>query len=353
MTRMNTSDNPLKILERADLPAFLTAMSERYELWVPHTMGDGVRFLPYHGDRPIDLDQTPPAHSAKSILLPNPEVLFRYERNENGKISLTPPQGGGRDIVAFGMRSCDVRAIVALDAVFLNRSRPDAAYQDRRERLCVVGVGCVTPADTCFCDRMGGGSLDETGMDAMLIPLAGAYALKILTDRGRSILKPFQSLFGEETEALQKEMRLIITKGKSRKSGATVDFDALKQSIETARNDSYWETLASICLGCGICTFVCPVCSCFSITDVGKLRGGRRIRTWDTCMFPTFTKEASGHNPRGEIVQRVKQRFLHKFYYSLENGEPLGCVGCGRCVAQCPTAIDIREIINHFQPEEP
>lgn len=341
------------VLKRTDLAAFLSAMSERYELWVPHTMGGGVRFLPYHGDRPIDLDQTPPDHPAKSILLPNPEVLFRYERTENGKVTLTPPQRGGRDIVAFGMRSCDVRAIAALDAVFLNRSRPDASYQDRRERLYVVGVGCVTPADTCFCDRMGGGCFDETGMDAILIPLEGAYALKILTDRGRSILKPFQSLLGEESEAIKKEMMAIITEGESRKSGAAVDFAVLKQSIETARNDTYWENLASICLGCGICTFVCPVCSCFSITDVGKLRGGRRIRTWDTCMFPTFTKEASGHNPRGEIVQRVKQRFLHKFYYSLENAEPPGCVGCGRCVANCPTAIDIREIINHFQPEEP
>lgn len=352
MTQMNISDSPLLLLAHKNLPSLLSAMSKEYDLWAPYTVGSHVRFLPYQGDRPIDLAQIPPAHPAKSILFPNPEVLFSYRRNGNGEITLSTPPSDGKDLIAFGVRSCDVRAIAALDAVFLNRSRPDDTYQARRERLRIVGVGCTVPAENCFCDRMGGGPFDETGMDVMLIPLPDAYALKVLTERGRSLLAPFQSLLREAGGSTHKQVAALISRGSSRSTGTKVDFDALKKAVDTALDDTYWETLSSICLGCGICTFVCPVCSCFSIADAGKLWEGQRIRYWDSCMFPSFTKEASGHNPRGEIGERVKQRFLHKFYYSLENNEPPGCVGCGRCVSQCPTTIDIREIIGHFQRGE-
>ena len=184
-------------------------------------------------------------------------------------------------------------------------------------------------------------------MDIQIIPREGKYVFRILTERGEKCLVPLQKRFVIANETILRE---VETAGSEQ--GNPIDFPALKEAIKAGRDDPYWNTLADACLGCGICTFLCPVCSCFSITDEGTLQGGRRIRVWDACMFPAFTKEASGHNPRGSIISRVKQRFFHKFYYSVENGEPPGCVGCGRCVAQCPAAIDIREIIRHFQPEE-
>jgi ferredoxin len=70
------------------------------------------------------------------------------------------------------------------------------------------------------------------------------------------------------------------------------------------------------------------------------------MRNWDSCMFPLFTLHASGHNPRGEKVQRVRQRFMHKLKYYVDkykNG--VACVGCGRCVQYCPVNIDIRQVI--------
>ena len=39
---------------------------------------------------------------------------------------------------------------------------------------------------------------------------------------------------------------------------------------------------------------------------------------------------------------------MHKFLYypAREEGAAL-CVGCGRCVVQCPVNIDIREVLTH------
>ena len=70
------------------------------------------------------------------------------------------------------------------------------------------------------------------------------------------------------------------------------------------------------------------------------------MRNWDSCMFPLFTLHGSGHNPRGQKVQRVRQRFMHKLKYYVdkyENG--IQCVGCGRCVMYCPVNIDIRKVV--------
>jgi len=62
-------------------------------------------------------------------------------------------------------------------------------------------------------------------------------------------------------------------------------------------------------------------------------------------MFPLFTQHASGHNPRSEKVQRVRQRFMHKLkYYGDKYNNGVSCVGCGRCVKYCPVNIDIRNV---------
>ncbi len=351
MTRTSTSDS-LWILPGEALRDLLMSLAARCELWVPVAVGEGARFLPYREDLSPELVQTPPAHPAKSILFPQSEVVFTYQREDAGIPSLTVPEPDSRPLVAFGVRSCDRRAVTALDAVFLNRSVPDSLYRQRRQRLRVVGLACPSPSATCFCDRMGGGPFDAAGTDIQIIPLEEGYAFRILTQEGRQLLSPSADLFRPAGEEIARQVATLEEKT-SLQTGPPVDFEALSRAVKSRRDDPYWEALADACLGCGICTFVCPVCSCFTLVDEGTPRAGRRLRAWDACMFPTFTKEASGHNPRGAEVARVKQRFFHKFTYCIENEEPPGCVGCGRCVAQCPTAIDIREIVRHFQEDEP
>ena len=90
---------------------------------------------------------------------------------------------------------------------------------------------------------------------------------------------------------------------------------------------------------------MCPTCHCFDISDEIKGDDGVRIRNWDSCMFPLFTRETSGHNPRTSQKQRWRQRLMHKFKYYVDNFDAIACVGCGRCVMSCPVNIDIRKIV--------
>jgi ferredoxin len=122
--------------------------------------------------------------------------------------------------------------------------------------------------------------------------------------------------------------------------------DLLKESRV---GENVWERFGKKCIACGGCVYVCPTCTCFNVYDEATgPAGGNRVRSWDTCLFGGFTREASGHNPRPDQNSRVKRRHEHKllYYNKYDVGEMLcGCVGCGRCSDYCPVHIGTLEVV--------
>jgi ferredoxin len=42
----------------------------------------------------------------------------------------------------------------------------------------------------------------------------------------------------------------------------------------------------------------------------------------------------------------MRQRVMHKFNYFIVNYGEVACVGCGRCIRECPVNFDIRKAIS-------
>jgi sulfhydrogenase subunit beta (sulfur reductase) len=124
-----------------------------------------------------------------------------------------------------------------------------------------------------------------------------------------------------------------------------IDTGRLKQLLDSADSHPVWEDLSLACVNCGACTFVCPTCHCFDITDETRKGKGARLRVWDTCQFCLYSQHASGHNPRQTSVSRFRNRAMDKFKYTVDMIGEVSCVGCGRCIRECPAGIDIRETV--------
>jgi sulfhydrogenase subunit beta (sulfur reductase) len=89
---------------------------------------------------------------------------------------------------------------------------------------------------------------------------------------------------------------------------------------------------------------VCPTCFCHTVEDVTDLAGeeAERTRLWDSC----FTLDHSyihGGSVHGSPKARYRQWMTHKLATWIDQFGTSGCVGCGRCIAWCPVAIDITE----------
>jgi ferredoxin len=183
-------------------------------------------------------------------------------------------------------------------------------------------------------------------LDILLVDAGNQYLAKILTDKGAKLATA--AGWKPRTEDAAAKRIDVMKQAAEAKITSFVNTDELSR-IETTElyNASFWEDVAFACINCGTCTFVCPTCWCFDIQDENRSKAGKRMRNWDSCMFPLFTLHGSGHNPRGTKLHRVRQRFMHKLkYYVDKYGSGIQCVGCGRCVRYCPVNIDIRRVCN-------
>jgi ferredoxin len=292
--------------------------------------------------------------ASKEILMPRTETLFSYQE---GKY-ITPDMPDERRII-FAVRPCDARGIALLDHVF--DSAPDAeaatdsrSYQDpylahRRKHTVMIGLACGQPLSTCFCTSVDGGPFSTHGLDQLWTDLGDRYLIEALTERGQGLLADSPHLRPAGSEDLEQKTEL---KGRAEDALSGPDVTGIKEKLDRMYDSPFWQYVHLTCLGCGACTFLCPTCHCFDIQDEGDRREGRRVRNWDTCQFSQFTLHASGHNPRTSGKERVRQRIMHKFSYYVENFGVIACVGCGRCVRECPVNLDIRAVLDGVQEAE-
>lgn len=333
-----------KIIKKEKLSQLLDRLAQDFVLVAPVREDGVLLYRPVETAENVELNPGRSAGSPKGCFFPQTEVLYRYRLKE-GKLALAEIVEDRCRIVLFGVHPCDLRSFAVLDAVF-NEEPPDKYFAARRENTTVIGISCSTVLPECFCTAYGISPVEGKGADIHLTDVgAGTYLVEILTPKGQELLKQFETFFENHVAAVAeakkaKEAALLT------KFGFPVNVDGLAEKLMSLFSNPYWEKLSQRCLGCGICTYVCPTCHCFDIMDTGGECEGERFRCWDSCLFREYTLHTSGHNPRHALSQRLRNRFFHKLSYNQQRYNIEGCVGCGRCVALCPVNIDIREVIS-------
>jgi len=331
--------NNVKILFKKDIKTLIERYLKDAKVIAPikTTYGD-IIFCPVTSSSEIVLDQGVENSSIppKEFFLPQRETLFTYRRYKND-YKLEPSIADEQKRIIFGIRSCDVSAILFLDRFFKSDTE-DIYYIRKRENTTLISLGCNEPQDTCFCSCTDCGPSLTYGFDLQLIDLIDRYFVEIGTPKGEEIIKDNENLFIDVSVPDVKKKQEVVESAKNKFKTARAYFSkSIRKLTEGKIDKNLWDELGRRCFSCGGCSYVCPTCSCFDVMDLLRSTDEyNRIRTWDSCMFAGFTKEASGHNPRLEKKDRVYRRYYHKLSYQyVEKNEAHGCVGCGRCIVTC------------------
>ncbi|NIM46419.1 MAG: 4Fe-4S ferredoxin [Nitrososphaeria archaeon] len=335
------------IIDKNDLTGFIDTLLREYVVAAPVKTRNLVAFNQVNSGDEVLVDfynsKIPPKH----ILFPHSEALFYYRKSLKG-VEIEEPRLRADKTILFGLRPCDARSFILLDKVFNAKEYKDVYYIQRRRNTITLGLACNHPLNTCFCTSLGGSPYGKEGLDALFVDIGDKYVVEAASERGVKILKKYpQARKPQEVDLKRREK---ASKRAEESVRSKVILENLKTKLNQMFDDSFWVEICQKCIGCAICTYLCPTCHCFDIIDEATDPQGVRVRNWDSCMFPLFTHQASGHNPRSSLKERMRQKTMHKFNYFIQMYGVSGCVGCGRCIWNCPVNLDVREVIKSISP---
>jgi ferredoxin len=150
------------------------------------------------------------------------------------------------------------------------------------------------------------------------------------------------------TQAHIDRRAVILEETRTKLKEATTWFsNAVRQVTLGQVSEKTWQEIGNRCLECGGCTYVCPVCTCFTVTDREvEPNEVERLRVWDACALSGFTRMAGGHNPRKAVHDRRNRRFFRKLHhYFVKRELSMACIGCGRCADVCHGDIGMPSVV--------
>lgn len=331
------------------IPDLAVELMEKGLLIAPVREGAGFDFREISDPALVDLKFYNTVMSPKSVYLPHTEDFIKYKIG-GSILDAVCVEPDVRPKTLFGVRPCDVKSFEIMDIHFSRTGKVDPYWSKRREATTIFGFAfdVQAPADsTDFYSSLEIGAADPEGSDVFMIRRNDDLLLKGISSKGETLLSLLKSL-ADATEGDGKYFAQTVELSRSFRTRFTcMEPKAIAKKLESLfHNTQFWEQISAACLSCGICTFVCPTCYCFDICDETVFGEGVRRRVWDACMFTDFTLEASGHNPRTKVYQRLRQKICHKYSFHVRKYGPISCVGCGRCTRNCPVGIDIFSIVD-------
>ncbi|MCK9618836.1 MAG: 4Fe-4S dicluster domain-containing protein [Lentimicrobiaceae bacterium] len=282
--------------------------------------------------------------SMKPLFFPKNSAILKYKESSEGTEIIPDAEDDlAKKRVVLGVKHCDARALQVLDKVY-QWDYHDEDYRKRRENTLIISTRCEKAGAHCFCTSLDYDVENSDAYDVMVVKAAdGNYYLQAHTDKGDAFLK-------ENTGKLAANDGIEKIKEQYTAFAASfalkMNYEEVSKRLNEQFDSSEFENATSNCISCNTCSFICPTCHCFKISDEKIKDKGIRYKAYDSCNSPYFTLMAGGHNPRPVKYRRWRQRAMHKFVYYKERFDVNLCVGCGKCAISCPVNIHIFDVVN-------
>lgn len=291
-------------------------------------------FNPYRTVEPLKSFFTPPYENLADYFTQDKEVTPVVDKT-----------------IVFGVKSCDIYGHKIQDFVFLQGVEVDSLYRLKRDNTILISGDCTDYKEVCHCLAWDVLPYPTEGFDLNFSPLTGGFLVDVGSERGDSLIKGSSEYFKPAKEsqlAARKEKRDRFVKQLNQHllPQKLVTKKSVQELVRNGYNSDTWQEFMLTCVECGGCNLICDTCHCFLLADKkDDSRINKKVRVWDSCLYANYARVAGGANPLKTRAQRLRNRFMKKFDFFVDNLDMPACCGCGRCIEVCPGKIDIREVL--------
>lgn len=317
------------IIQKSNIVKFLEFLIKQKPLFAPIKAGEDFVFGKIADSKQVELHPGLTILPPTKLLMPMAEEMMSFVKNET---FIAPPD---QPFIIFGVTSTDLSAISLLDQI-MAKPEPDFFYLRRRAKATIIGLGQLTASSHSS-------ATNQPPYDLFLIENNNRYFAQVGTQKGLKLIK--NSFFEKTKDKLPPTVEL--------KDPLLDDMAKIKKLVKVGESSKVFDKLAEKCLGCGICSFVCPLCYCFEQCDHTNLdtKSGFRCRHRDACMLPQFFAVAN-FDFKETLRKRYYNWYHHKFVRMPTEYQQVGCVNCGRCIEFCPVRINYREVLEELMKNE-
>ncbi|HUT21953.1 MAG TPA: 4Fe-4S dicluster domain-containing protein [Candidatus Bipolaricaulota bacterium] len=317
-------------MTKSALNQLLLCLLKKNVFFAPRKIDDDIAVVEISDIKEMDWSWKLPKQSFKHLLLPSTEEILKQD--EKGLCEIFEKKSR----VIFGINILDLQALTYLEAIFSE----DVYYQKRRAKTLLIGYSAGLPQDyrkyKIFHEKFREDKLEHLNFD-IFIEEQKNKNLKIFSgsEKGQQIL---------EENGISDYMNIEYA-GPIPEEGPNKEFVLKNRELifKSKPEDKLWQELGKICLACGKCSLVCPLCFCFEHEDVADGDVISRKRKWSSCFYPEFTKITNGENDMRHAAEKLYYWYYHKFVRMTDEYKFPGCVGCMRCFQACPVGISIAE----------
>jgi NAD-dependent dihydropyrimidine dehydrogenase PreA subunit len=356
------------LLRNQDLFKFYNCISREFELYIPAALKSKRKIKCEYGfelpcqdfvlERYLPIETETPIFNPYRCVEPV-RALFTYARESLGTYFRTGEieYGQSRPLAASGVKNCDLFALKIQDFVFLEGSVSDVNYQKKRDSALIISGDCSDFKEVCFCRAFDINPYAGEGFDFNLSVINEGYIVDVASDKARKILALLKEIFSPVTtehlsQRTRKRETVIENLEKHLSYHQIPAKETLKDIVTAAYDSEVFPQQALTCVECGGCVFICDTCHCFLLSDEKSGDTAQRMRLWDGCLYKNFSRVAGGANPLRMRYMRLRNRYLKKFDFFIENIGFQACCGCGRCIEVCPGKIDIRHVLRKLYEEK-
>jgi formate hydrogenlyase subunit 6/NADH:ubiquinone oxidoreductase subunit I len=262
-----------------------------------------------------------------------------------------------KPIAICGVKNCDLFSSKIQDFVFLGGNEQDPNYREKRENALIISGDCPSFKEVCFCRAFDINPHVTENFDFNLSPLNNGYLVDVGSPRAQKIAESIKNILsaasvGQLSGRTAKRSSVIQRMEEHLFHHKIPKKESLQEIVLAGYNSGIWLEQMKTCVECAGCIFICDTCHCFLLADDKTGEDSKRLRVWDGCLLKNFTKVAGGANPLKMRYMRLRNRYLKKFDFFIDNIGFQACCGCGRCIEACPGKIDIRYILRKLYEEK-